>query len=316
MATDDLGTPDESSVSGDRSWTASTQLHLALLAVQLSFSGLHVVGKVVLQSMSPLALACLRVLFATPFLLIIAWRRGGLNPGLRWLPWLAVLGLLGVFLNQVLFIVGLSFTSATNAAILMPSIPVFAVGMAALLGIESIGRYRLLGVGFAVVGALVILNPTRFSLAERTLLGNLIILVNCWAYATFLVLQRPLLRRLPWQTVLAWAFLFGSAGVLAVGAGALGEMSPHSLPTEAWWGIAFIVLFPTLLGYQLNTWAVGRSSALLVAVYVTLQPLLTAVLSSWVLAELPTWRQLLGFVLIAAGLLFVSWRRDRRPEAL
>ena len=41
---------------------------------------------------------------------------------------LALLGFLGVFANQLLFIHGLEHTTATNASILMPSIPVFAVG--------------------------------------------------------------------------------------------------------------------------------------------------------------------------------------------
>jgi drug/metabolite transporter (DMT)-like permease len=287
-------------------------LHLALLSVQLSFSGFHVVGKFVLGQVQPLALACLRVLFATPVLLIFAARRGGRLPALRWLPKLALLGLLGVFLNQVLFIVGLSYTTPTNAAILMPSIPAFAVGVAAALGLERIGPYRLLGVILAISGALVILDPARFSLQESTLFGNLLILINCLSYATFLVLQRPILRHLPWQTVIAGAFVFGSLGVLVVGGRELGQLSLESLTHSAWVGILYILIFPTALSYLLNTWAIQRSSALLAAAYTTLQPLLTALLSRLFLGETLTWRQAIGFALIASGLWCISWRVTRR----
>jgi drug/metabolite transporter (DMT)-like permease len=286
-------------------------LHLALLAVQASFSGLHVVGKMVLDDVPPLALACLRVLFATPVLLLIAARRGAKVPELRWLPKLALLGFLGVFLNQVLFIVGLSYTTPTNAAILMTSVPAFAVGVAALLGLERIGPYRLAGVILAICGALVILDPTRFSLGESTLLGNLLILLNCLSFATFLVLQRPILRHLPWQTVIAGAFVFGSLGVLAVGGTTLGQLSASSLAASTWMGILYIMVFPTTLSYLINSWAIQRSSALLAAAYTTLQPLLTALLSRLFLAEVLTWRQALGFALIASGLWFVSWRAGR-----
>lgn len=286
-------------------------LHLALLAVQASFSGLHVVGKMVLEDVPPLALACLRVLFATPVLLLFAARRGAKVPELRWLPKLALLGFLGVFLNQVLFIVGLSYTTPTNAAILMTSVPAFAVGVAALLGLERIGPYRLAGVILAICGALVILDPARFSLGESTLFGNLLILLNCLSFASFLVLQRPILRHLPWQTVIAGAFAFGSLGVLAVGGTTLGQLSAHSLPATTWLGILYIMVFPTALSYLLNSWAIQRSSALLVAAYTTLQPLLTALLSSLFLSEILTWRQGIGFAFIASGLWCVSWRAGR-----
>ncbi len=314
---EDSGKPslhDDLTQAEDPSRQSFVNLHLALLAVQVSFSGFHVVGKLVLDDVPPLALACLRVLFATPVLLIFAARRGGRVPELRWLPRLALLGFLGVFLNQVLFIVGLSYTTPTNAAILMPSIPAFAVGVAALLGLERIGPYRLAGVILAICGALVLLDPTRFSLGDSTLLGNLLILINCLSYATFLVLHRPILRHLPWQTVIAGAFVFGSFGVLAVGGSTLGKLDPSSLSTATWAGVLYILVFPTALSYLLNSWAIRRSSSLLVAAYTTLQPLLTALLSSLFLSEVLTWRQAIGFALIASGLWCVSWRAGRRTR--
>ena len=284
-------------------------VHLALLAVQLSFSGFHVVGKVVLESMPPLALAATRVLFATPLLLGLAWLKDRRLPAWRDLPFLALLGLLGVFLNQILFVIGLRYTTATNAAILMPSIPVFAVGLGWLTGVERIGRRRLLGVLLAALGALTLLDPRRFSLAEGTALGTLLILLNCLSYSSFLVLQRPLLARLPWRTVIAWSFLFGGTGVAVLGGPALTEAVQAGVAERIWLGVLYIALFPTFLGYLVNTWAVRRSSATLAAVYTTVQPLMTAALAALFLAERLGAPQIVGFVLIATGLWLVSWQR-------
>jgi drug/metabolite transporter (DMT)-like permease len=162
----------------------------------------------------------------------------------------------------------------------------------------------------------VILDPMRFSLDEGTLIGNLLILVNCLCFASFLVLQRPILRQLPWQTVIAGAFLFGSLGVVAVGGGTLARTSLSTLSSSTWMGILFILIFPTALSYLINSWAIQRSSALLAAAYTTLQPLLTALLSKVFLSELLTWRQAIGFALIASGLWCVSWRAGRRARSL
>jgi drug/metabolite transporter (DMT)-like permease len=288
---------------------APPRLHLALLVVQLLFSGLHVVGKDVLAEVEPLALACLRAGFAAPALVAFAlWRRCPW-PAWRDLPVLALLGLLGVAANQVLFIQGLAYTTATNAAILMPSIPVFAAGLGALFGIERIGPRRLAGIGLAIAGALAVLDPTAFSLGDRQTIGNLLVLVNCLAFAAFLVLHRPVMRRLPWPTVIAGSFVFGALFVFAVGTPALLATDFAALSPGTLTGIAYILVFPTLIGYALNTWAVRRSSPTLVAAYTTIQPLASAALAAAFLGETFGWMEGVGFVLIAAGLWVVSRRQ-------
>ena len=281
-------------------------VHLVLLFVQVVFGSFHVVAKAVLAEAHPLALGGLRVAFATPLLLAIAWRHDRLVPRRSDLPVLALLGLLGVFANQLLFIVGLRLTTAINAAILMCAIPVFAAALGGFLGIERLGPRRLAGIGLSVAGALAMLDPSRFAGGGRTLAGNALILGNCVAYALFLVLQRPVVARLPWRTVIAWAFVFGGAGVLAVAWPQLVALEPLSL--GAWLGIAYIVLFPTALAYALSTWAVRRSSPALVAAYTTLQPLVSWALAAAFLGERLGWLQGLGFALIAAGLWLVSGR--------
>jgi drug/metabolite transporter (DMT)-like permease len=302
-------------------------VHVALLAVQMSFGGFHVIGKLVLEEIGALPLAGLRVGLATPILLLLAWHRDRCLPRPRDLAILAGLGMLGVFLNQFLFIVGLQYTTATNASILMASIPVFAVAAAAALGIERIGRRRLAGIALAVVGALVVLGPGQLAMgqgpaaqlgagpleaARPVFLGNLLILVNCLSYSVFLVLQRPILERLPWRTTIAWSFLFGGLAILAVSGPQLAALEPAALSTRAWLGLTYIVALPTLFSYAVNTWAVKRSSASLTAAYTTVQPLFATLLAHWMLGERLGWRAACGFALIAAGLYWVS-RRPARP---
>lgn len=287
---------------------------LALVVVQFTFSGLHLFGKVVLEAVEPLALAALRVLFATPLLLAMAWRHDRILPPRADLPKLMLLGLLGVFLNQILFISGLRWTTATNAAILMTSIPVLAVGAATLLGVERIGWRRGLGVALAVLGALVVLEPSRVSISTRGALGDLLVLANCVSFSFFLVIQRPLLERLPWRTLLAWSFVFGGSGVVVVGARQLAATPWSTLSAPVLLGIAYIALFPTVLGYSLNTWAVRRSSPVTVAVATTLQPLITALAAVPLLGDRPGWPQAAGFVLIASGLVWSGRRRAAVPE--
>lgn len=287
---------------------ADVRVHLALLFIQVAFGGFHVMGKYVLGTLHPLAVAGGRVAVAMPVLLLLAWLVDRTLPALRDLPRLALLGLLGVFANQLLFIVGLQYTTATNAGILMPSIPVFAVGLSVLFGLERLSGRRLAGIALAVAGALVMLDVTRFSVGGGELLGNGLILTNCLSYAAYLVLQKPMLRRLPPLTVVAWAFLFGGSGVLAVSAHRLPDLRPAALPLPILLGMLYVVFVPTVINYALNTWAVKRSSPSLVAVYVTLQPVAAGILALLFLGERVGPRERCGFVLIVLGLYTVSRR--------
>lgn len=285
-------------------------VHSALLFAQLGFGGFHVVAKAILTHLHPLALAGIRVLAATPLLLLIAWTIDRIVPTRTDLYRLALLGFLGVFANQLLFILGLRYTTATNAAILMPAIPVFAAAVAILLRVERPSFARAAGIVLAVVGALVMLEPTRFQLGDTTLIGNLLILANCLSYAVFLVLMRPVLLRLPVATVTAWTFVFGGAGVLAVCATTMLRVDYTALPPGVWAGLAFVVVVPTILCYLVNSWGVARSSSSLAATYTTLQPLVTGLLAFVLLAERVGWPQLVGGLLIIGGLHQVARARS------
>ena len=159
------------------------------------------------------------------------------------------------------------------------------------------------------------LRVTRFSFGEDTAIGNLMILVNCLSYSVFLVLARPVLLRIPPLTVTAWCFVFGGSGILIVAAPDLATVPWTTLPTLAWVGIAYVVLFPTLINYLLNTWAIKRSSSTLVATYTTLQPVVATSLAVMLLGEHFGLRELFGFLLIVSGLLWVTFRGAKPASA-
>jgi drug/metabolite transporter (DMT)-like permease len=94
-----------------------------------------------------------------------------------------------------------------------------------------------------------------------------------------------------------------------VGGGELAALEPAAVSARVWLGVAFILVFPTVIGYLLATWAVRRSSPTLVAAYTTLQPLLSALLAAAFLGERIGAAEVAGFALIAGGLWLVSRRR-------
>ncbi len=290
--------------------------HLAFLFVQLNFAIFPVVAKGVMQELDPLELASFRVLGAAPLLLLAAHFTSSYR--LKWadLGPLALLGFLGVTSNQILFILGLQRTTATNAAVLMPTIPVFTAAAAALFGVEKLTGLRIAGVALAFLGALVMADLGNVSLGSDHLLGNVLLILNCICYAGFLVLQRPVLQRIPPLPLIAWSFALGGLGVLLFSLPMTGGLpNPANLTVGTLAGMGYIVLFPTALNYFINSWAINKSSPIMASVYIMLQPVITAVLAAFFLSEVIGFREGTGFFLILAGLAVVVCETQRRLAA-
>jgi drug/metabolite transporter (DMT)-like permease len=283
---------------GGSSWT----VHLALAAAQTGFALFPIFGKLALVSIPPFVIAAIRVVSSAAMLEIV--RRFSPSEPVRREDrrLLMTLAILGVSLNQVLFIVGLSLTSAINTTILISSIPAFTLTAAVLLGREALTRRALVGTLLAGAGALVLLNAERFDWGSRFFRGNLLILANSLSYSLYLVLARPLLARYSALAFTAAVFRYGTLPILAVSIPALAVFSPQVPARGAWWSLGAVVLFSTAVPYFLNSWALARVSASRVATYVFLQPVIAATLAILVLGERPGWRTGVAAALVFAGL--------------
>jgi len=278
-------------------------VHLALFTVQVLFASLAVAGKFAFREIPPFALVMLRT--ASGAAVFLVWHLGFSRERVtgRDLPQLALYGLLGVALNQLLFFHGLSYTSATNATVLGTTIPVFTIGVAVLLGRERPSPRRAAGIALALAGALYLVGAERFTMAAR---GNLFILANALSYACFLVLVRDILARYSARTVMAWSFLFGALAASTVGVPALVHTPLSTIDVRTWLVIVYIIIGPTLGSYILNTWALARAPSSTVAIYINLQPVMTGLMAWATLGERPPVRSYIATGLIFAGIYFAT----------
>ena len=272
--------------------------------VQLLFASLAISGRFVLPHFPAGALVCFRVLGATAVLFLVNSATGGgwIRDG-RHLGWLAVLGLLGIAANQSLFLYGLRHTTAINATILVTTVPVFTVLGSVLSGREPASRAMIAGVVLAGLGAVYLIGPDRISLAPDVALGNALIVLGMICYAAYFVYSKSVVGQYHPITVSFYVMLFASIGVLPLGIGSLASMRFNEVSTAVWWWVAYIVVFPTILTYLLNIWALQRVSSSTVAGYIYLQPLFAAAVAPLVLDnEQITPRTALAGLAIFAGL--------------
>lgn len=298
----------------------------ALVAVQFLFASNAVVGRLALRTFTPLAIVVLRISGAALiFWVVEAFAARRARPaslpftrkewGLLWLC-----ALLGLALNQALFLVGLSLSTATNAAVVSTSIPVFTAGLAMLVGDERFALAKVLGIGLALCGAMAMAHLDRLGAVS---VGDLCFLLNSLSFAGYLVLVRRLARRHHAMRLSRWTFAFAAVLVFPLLAvtplTVAGAASP--VPPAAWAQALWLVAGPTVLAYFFNAYALERVESSTVASFVYLQPLLAAAVAIPLLGERPDARTGFGAVLIFAGVLLASGvlqakgRPGARPSA-
>jgi drug/metabolite transporter (DMT)-like permease len=281
-------------------------VHWALLAVSFCFATFPVAGKWAMESFAPRTVATWRVVVGAAVLLLLAWRSA---PKSFILPrkdlftcfWLS---LIGVSINQILYIEGLKRSSATSAGLFMTIIPVLTYGIAVLIGRERMIPRKVLGIFAAAAGVSVLFFARGSRLAGDRLAGDICVILNATSYSVYLVLAKPLLTKRPAIVVIAWIFFFGA---LVVPLTNLGEPWIPTDPTpRAFWALVWTLLFPTIAAYGLNTWALERTEASIVGIYVCLQPLLNMLLAAVLLGERVTWPAGVAGVLVLFGVWCVT----------
>jgi drug/metabolite transporter (DMT)-like permease len=272
--------------------------------VQLLFASLAIAGRFVLPHFPAGALVCFRVLGATAVLFLVNAATGG-----EWvrdrgdLLRLAVLGLLGIAANQTLFIYGLRHTTAINATILVTTVPVFTVLGAVLTRREPPSALKFAGIGLAALGTIYLIGPDRISLAPDVALGNTLIVLGMVCNAAYFLYSRSVVGRYPSITVSFYVMLFAALGVLPFGLASMRSLGLSSIGDTVWLWVAYILVFPTIITYLLNIWALQRVSSNLVAIYIYLQPIFAAAVAPMVLeGERLTARAVLAGMAIFAGL--------------
>lgn len=165
--------------------------HFALFGVQLMFGTFPVVGKIALRSFPIFGVVAFRVGGAALAFVVLQTISGGMRLERRKDYFLMfVYAALGVVLNQLLQVKGLSLTTATNASLLAVMMPIFVAVISTFFGYDKLNKSKVPGILIAASGVIYLINPAQASFFPENTIGDLMIIANGFCYAAYRQFQK------------------------------------------------------------------------------------------------------------------------------
>ena len=278
-------------------------MNLILGVIAVSFAAVLIR----LADAPPLVIAAYRLCLASLILAPLAWlhSRQELCRLARRDIILAVASGAFLALHFALWIASLSYTSVATSVVLVTVTPIFVAVASYLLFHERLTRQAIAGIVVCLAGAALI-GYGNWQIGPESLFGGVLALLGALAVAGYLLIGRRLRQQVG---LLSYAFLvYGSAAVMLLVA-----VLVRGYPIVGYSGDTYIMLVllavvPQLMGHMSLVWALRFVSATLVTIAVLGEPVGATVLAFLILEEVPTWSEIVGGVLILAGI-FVAFRR-------
>ena len=255
------------------------------------WGGMYVVSKQMLDIVPPLTLVFLRVAIGTVTLAAIALATRAPRVAPRDLPFMALLGFIGLVISMVVQFIGTKLSTAAYGALITSAVPVFLILFAwPILG-DKPTRRRIIGLLLATAGVIATIALDARAQSEiatgstSVLTGNVLLVIAAVSWALYSVLSQVAARRYPVLVTTLYATGFGTVfNALIVPFGLrhypTGEITPAVIP-----GILYLGIVSTAGAFYLWNKSIALLGASIPAILFFAQPVVGGLLGALLLNE-------------------------------
>lgn len=289
------------------------KLFFAFASIYLIWGSSYLAIRWGLDGIPPLILMGLRHLVAALILLAwLVWRGVKIDHRL-WKP--ALLTGVSLFLgSHGLLAWAEMHVDSGLASMISATEPIIMVLLAGLLGQERHASGRMfLGMALGLVGIGVLFGVDR---GHDSMFGDLAVLASVILWSVGAIYARSVDSDGSVILFAAMQMLAGGTLLLTTGV-VLGERLHFAqVAQRAWWSLAYMVIFGSVVAFSSYVWLLKVTSAARVSMYCYVNPVV-AVLLGWQLAgEKVTLPMILGAAIILIGVLLVNTAKDERVAQL
>ena len=277
---------------------------------------LAVALKVAVREVEPVTIVWFRFVFA--FLLLASWQ-GVKRPSsfkiLTKPPLLLILAALGLTWNYMSYMLGIHYTTPSNAQLFIQTGPIMLAIAGFVLFKEKLNRNQIIGFAIAIIGLSFFYRDQLsafFDSRGQYNLGVGLTLTSALAWATYAILQKKLVSKYSVESLNL--FLFGLPAILYI---PFVNFAPLFDLHWTWWLLLFFLGANTLIAYTCIAQALKYTEANKVSVIIIVNPIITFITMgiltelnvSWIEHERFSMITILGASLVLTGAFFVAKKR-------
>jgi drug/metabolite transporter (DMT)-like permease len=301
-----------------------SQLHKGAFYVFLSAAGFSVkaiLAKLAYQAgADAVTILFLRVLFAAPLFLLLAFWNAQHNKDAKKLSkneilGLLVLGLIGYYLSSLMDFFGLTYVSASLERIILFSYPTIVVVFTALFFHSTLRKNDYIALFLTYAGILVIFSEEMTQsvlIPTQTLVtGSVLIFGSAFTYAMYLIGSGFIIPRIGAMRFTAYSMLIATFAIFVHYFVVKGFTFPAYDNPIVWYGAAMAIVstFMPAVCLAEGIKLIGSEKSSVIS---TIGPVSTIVLANIVLGETMTWIQIAGTLVVLAGVLVITLNKEKK----
>lgn len=222
-------------------------------------------------------------------------------------------GLTGFVISQTLTAWALNYTSPVYYSLIATLTPIGTLLLASVFLSEKITGIKFFGVLLGIAGAvLMVVVKWQAEAGSNDLLGISLALLSLLTWVIYLIITSKVSAKYSAVTQMKWTFLVSTIAVLPFAWNEFGQTKLFSGGygfSEGMMGIggmAFIVIFATVLGYFMIPYAMKYLKATTVSVYTNLQPIVASFIAIIIGQDIMTWDKPVAAALVLLSAYIVT----------
>lgn len=225
--------------------------------------------------------------------------------------------MLGFFICQMTFLVGLPYITPMDCSILTAMSPIYTMIVAAIVIKEPITMKKAGGVAISFAG-IIYLIVSRVAapggVAESTPLGIFLLVLNSLSFSMYLGIFKPLIAKYSVVTFMKWIFLFSACVSTPFSIKGLIATDWAAIPSVQYAELAYLVICATFISYFLIPVAQKRIRPTLVSMYSYVQPIIAIMVSIAIGMDELSWQKILAAMMVFGGVIIVSYSRSAHSD--
>lgn len=283
--------------------------YLLIALASVIWGTMGIFGKIAFAlGVNPITLTSLRILISstTMFVPMAIFKRNLFKIDRKDLPKLIVFGVFAVALQRVAYFYTVDLTTATIAAIMFYTYPVFVTTYATTFLKEKITKLTVIAIALAFSGVALVVKIHETSWFNANTLGLAFGMLTSMLFALYFIMAKNLRGHYTNWTLLVYGDGIGALALLPTLFLFRYEIAGYS--PQLWVLICVIALFPSLTAYLIFSYALKYVESAKGSILSVIEPLSAAAFSTTVLGETFEPLQILGVILALTGILLIFYK--------